>query len=326
MTALSLAILLATSLVADLSVEELIVRLGSPDRVVREEAGRTLVERGPDALPALRAAREAADGAEARNRLDALIDAAEAGLLGRPTAVELDVDDRPLGEAIATLAASSGYALALDDPALADRRVTVRSESPLPFWEALDRLGRAGHIRHDPGPRRDAQGNDPGAAVIRLVDGDPPGFTAYGGPLRVHLFATHRHRDLNFGGPEVGLRSPPAPEVTAEVQAFAEPGRFLDPAGPPRLEAVDDRGRPLPRAAGGGRRGAEPVRALVADPGPVVPAPVAPPARPGRPAPGPGAPAPLRPPRGRLGASPTRWSFPWPMPPARRSATPGGWP
>ena len=56
MTALSLVVVLASALVADLSPEELIVRLGSPDRVVREEAGRTLEERGPDALPALRAA------------------------------------------------------------------------------------------------------------------------------------------------------------------------------------------------------------------------------------------------------------------------------
>src|SRR5206468_576008 len=136
-----------------------------------------------DALPALRVAREAADGAEARARLDALIDMAEASLLGLPKAVALDVDDRPLGEAVAALAARSGYALTLDDPALAGRRVTARSDGPLPFWEALDRLGRAGHVRHDPGPRRGPQGDDPGSSAIRLVDGNPPGPTAYGGPL-----------------------------------------------------------------------------------------------------------------------------------------------
>jgi hypothetical protein len=252
MTALGLAVLLASALAADLPVADLIERLREPDRVVREEAARTLLERGDEALPALRAAREAAGGAEARDRLGAVIAAAETARLARPTMVALDCDDRPLGEALQALSARSGHTLSLDDPALAGRRVTVRTEAPVPFWEALDRLGRAGHVRHDPGPRRNAEGNDPDAALVRLVDGDPPGFTAYGGPLRVHLFATHRHVDLLFRGPEPGIPAPAAPPVTAEVQVYAEPGRFVDAAGAPRLEAVDARGRPLPAPAGGG--------------------------------------------------------------------------
>ncbi len=121
--------------------------------------------------------------------------------------VALDVDDRPLGEAVEALATRSGFALSLDDPALAGRRVTVRAPGPLPFWEAVDRLGRAGHVRHDPGPRRDDIGTDPRASTIRLVAGDPPALTAYSGPLRIHLFATHRHRDVNFEADRVSARS-----------------------------------------------------------------------------------------------------------------------
>ena len=60
MLPLSLVLVLTSALAADLSPEELIARLGSPDRVVREEAARTLEERGAEALPALRAALEAA--------------------------------------------------------------------------------------------------------------------------------------------------------------------------------------------------------------------------------------------------------------------------
>jgi hypothetical protein len=256
-TITSLALLITWLLVADLTPEELIGRLGSPDRVVREEAARTLEELGNEALPPLRAAREAAGDRDqaARDRLAAVIARVESRLLDQPTMVALDVVDRPLGEAVEGLSARTGFALALDDPALAVRRVTARAEGALPFWEAVDRLGRAGHVRHDPGPRRDANGSDPQAALIRLVDGEPPAYIAYSGPLRIHLFATHRHRDLSFetgtGGHAPVL--PASGRATVEVQAFAEPGRFLDPVGLPRLEAIDEQGRAFPsRPSGGG--------------------------------------------------------------------------
>ncbi len=203
MLTLSLVLVLTSALAADLSPEELIARLGSPDRVVREEAARTLEEQGVEALPALRAASEAAKEPEARERFADLIARVEARLLDRPTMVVLDIDDRPLGEAVETLATRSGFSLALDDPALASRRVTVRTSGPLPFWEAVDRLSHAGHVRHDPGYRQDNNGNDLRASTIRLVDGDPPAPTAYHGPLRIHPFATHRHRDLEFEAPSV---------------------------------------------------------------------------------------------------------------------------
>jgi hypothetical protein len=252
MMPLSLAIVLASALAADLTPEELIGRLGSSDRVVREEAARTLEERGPDALTSLHAAREATDDPAVRDRFGDLIARVESRLLDRPTMVALDFIDRPLVEAVEALAARSGFALVLDDPTLARRRVTAHAQGPLPFWEAVDRLGRAGHVRHDPGPRRDDNGADPRASVIRLVDGDPPAHTAYSGPLRIHLFATHRHRDLSFQAAVGSPGLPPSAEVTVEVQAFAEPGRFLDPDGLPRLEAIDDRGRASSPNQGGG--------------------------------------------------------------------------
>ncbi len=188
MLLMSLLLVLTSVLAADLSPQELIVRLDSPDRVVREEATRTLEERGVEALPALRAAREATKEPEARERFADLIARVEARLLDRPTMVVLDVDDRPLGEAVQALATRSGFSLSLDDAALAGRRVTVRASGPLPFWEAVDRLGRAGHVRHDPGPRDDElrQGS-PG------VD-DPPCRRGPSGSHRV--FRTPSHPSL----------------------------------------------------------------------------------------------------------------------------------
>ena len=146
--------------------------------------------------------------------------------------------------------------------------LTIRSspadESPcrasglLPFWEALDRLSRAGHVRHDPGPRRVAIGNDSQASTIRLVDGDPPALTAYSGPLRIHLFATHRHRDLNFEAAGSSRVPPKGAPVNVEVQAFAEPGRFINPDGLPRLQAVDEQGRAISPDRGGGGQQPDP--------------------------------------------------------------------
>ena len=250
-----LVLVLTSALAADLPPRELIGRLGSPDRVVREEAARTLEELGAEALPALRAALEAAREPEARERFADLIARVLARSLDRPTMVALDVDDRPLGEAVQALATRSGYSLSLDDPALAGRRVTVRASHPLPFWEAVDRLGRAGHVRDDPGPHRDDWGRKVKPSTIHLVAGDPPAFTAYSGPLRIHLFAAHRHRDVEFEA-DGGSRDPRrSATVTVEVQAFAEPGRFLNPNGLPRLEAVDERGRAIsPQPAGGGEQ------------------------------------------------------------------------
>jgi hypothetical protein len=250
-----LVLILTSALATDLSTQELIVRLGSPDRVVREEAARTLEEQGVEALPALRAAAEAAKEPEARERFADLIARVEARLLDRPTMVVLDVNDRPLGEAVQALAARSGFSLSLGDTALAARRVTVRASGPLPFWEAVDRLGRAGHVRHDPGRRDDWFAKERRAPTIDLVDGVPPPLTAYSGPVRIHLFATHTHRDLNFEA-DVASRVPQRKAtVTVEVQAFVEPGRFLNPNGLPRLEAVDERARvSSPQQVGGGEQ------------------------------------------------------------------------
>ncbi len=250
-----LALVAASALAADPSPERLVGLLDSPDRVVRDEAARTLEEGGGVALPALLAARDAAGPGAGRDRLSVLIGRVEARALAEPTRIVLDFDDRPLGEAVGALAARSGRPIALEGPDLATRRISVRNDVPLPFWEALDRLGRAGHVRHDPGPRRDEVGNDPGAATIRLVDGDPPGPAAYPGPLRVQAFAVHRHRDLEFEAPGPFHTRPHDPEVTVEIQGFAEPGRSIHPAGSPRLVALDALGRPIAPAPGGGGGG-----------------------------------------------------------------------
>jgi hypothetical protein len=218
-------------------------------------------------VPALQAARDLAKSPEGRRAFDDLIARVDARSLDRPTMVALDVVDKTLGEAVEMLATRSGFDLALDDPTLASRRVSVPASGPLPFWRALDRLGRAGHIRHDPGPRSDAMGIATSASTIRLVAGDPSAFTSYFGPLRFHLFATHRHRDMSFAVTNGSDGRHKSATVTVEIQAFAEPGRFINPNGPPRLQAVDERGRMFAQEPGGAANQPEPVESSWLFPG-----------------------------------------------------------
>ena len=147
-----------------------------------------------------------------RERLAALIDLVLTRWLDRPTMVALDFDNRPLGEAVESLAARTGFTLALDDPGPGRPASHLAGTGPLPFWLALDRLGRTASVRHDPEIRADGRGNFPVVSIIRLVAGDPPPFTSYYGPLRIHLFTTHRHRDVNFDatGPSRLLSEPPS--------------------------------------------------------------------------------------------------------------------
>ena len=240
----------------------LVAKLGSADPAKRAEAAGALVALGREALPALRKARVATD-CELRERASSLWDTIQRGLLTRPSLVRLGYENRPLADALEDLQKQTGLTLRAGQSAGLPQVVNDRDPAPVPFWEAVDRLGRAGHVRHDPGPRRDDHGNDPRASAIRLVDGDPPASTTYSGPLRIHLFATHRHRDLSFQAAG-GLPGPtPFATSTVEVQAFAEPGRFIDPdALPPWRPSTTGAGR-CPRARAGPATG----RALPSDRG-----------------------------------------------------------
>jgi hypothetical protein len=241
---LALAIIAAPAFGDESGPAELVRLLGSADRAEREEAARTLEELGAAALPALHDAEKAAPG-EARSRAAFLARLIEGRQLVRPSLVAVDFDGRPLEEAIRTLAGRSGYTIQLDaggDAALPRRPIVAQAPSPIPFWEALDRVGRAGHVRHDPGVGIWDRTRVP---VLHIADGDPPSSTLYRGAFRVHLVGLHRRRDRDLGS-HPG-RGPSSRDVLyVDLQAFAEPGRFLDFDGMPRLEAEDDGGRPLP--------------------------------------------------------------------------------
>jgi hypothetical protein len=255
MTLGSALLLLLAALPADLSAEDLVQRLGSADRIEQEEAARSLEELGADALPALRAA--AADRMSApplvRARAAALLERVEGRLLTEPTRVVLDFDGQPLGDVLAALGTRTGFTLTLDPGGHAElprRAIRAGSSGKVAFWTAVERVARAGGIRLDP---EFPQAPNTRATVVRLIPGAPPAFSLEQSGLRLQLLRLDRRRDREF------VHSPDRPDPAAsdalyvEVQAFAEPGRFLEANGLPHVEAIDERGQPLPPPPSGAK-------------------------------------------------------------------------
>ena len=74
-------------------------------------------------------------------------------LLTQPTLVTLNFQDRPLPDVLKAIGDQSGVRLnplPETDPSLTNRRVTLQSPGPLPFWKAIDRLCEAGHLDYNP--------------------------------------------------------------------------------------------------------------------------------------------------------------------------------
>jgi hypothetical protein len=252
---------------------ELVARLGSPRFAEREAAAESLRRLGRLAVPALRQARSERD-LEIRLRAAKLRDEIEAAMLLEPTMVRLDFHDRPLSEVVEQIGRRAGVSLAMGDepsthrsgrdrPSWPGRRIMLEAPEPVPFWEAIDRLCRAGGLRRlYPEPY-----DQPGEPFNRLtlVPGaaSPPHSGA--GPFRIELLRISRERDVDlapgrtlFGrlpmgsGPSPGLARPgdgrEVKEVRvssfyAELLISAEPRlRIVGEASLERLKAADGQG------------------------------------------------------------------------------------
>lgn len=222
----------------------LVENLSSPAQADREQAAGALEELGRPALPALYKARDA-DDPDLRRRVAMLIDLIERQRLLRASRVTVDFDDAPLAEVIEAVRKQTGFPVELDgDDALKlkGRRVTLRESRPVAFWEALEQIGAAGGVRHNPGlPFAPA----PRALRIPLIAAEGPrGPVDFAGPFRVNLVRIGTHRTV------VPVRPPGEPKIketsSAVLQVFAEPGLLISPNGPLILEeATDDLGQDL---------------------------------------------------------------------------------
>ena len=249
---LALAVLLAGSTPGP-DPSALVGRLGSPRFAEREQAADVLRDLGPDALPALRAGRQARDP-EVRARAAALLDRIESALMVRPTLVALDFRDRPLADVARALGERARMALVPEDPEdqdlWQDHRVTLEAPGPVPFWTAVDRLCAAGSLRYGPGPRPGGTGELEAGLLLssrpeprehdRDRDRAP---TSDSGPFRVKLARLHYERNRAFEEDEDEAADE---DFRAHLQVWAEPRLLIGQSGPLDLiEATDDQGRSL---------------------------------------------------------------------------------
>lgn len=247
---------------------ELVTRLGSPRFAVREKAGAALVKLGKKALPTLSSARASRDP-EIRGRAEILLERIEANAILEATPIRLNLKDSPLEEAVRAIESESGMALRYDgagrgprgEPSWPDRRLSVVTNGPVPFWEAVDRLCEGGGVQR---PYPPAEGtfvpNHPPFELTLLPGTARPPVSDHG-PFRVELLRIRDDRMRDYGSLEstppsyrrpFGPRSNPTSGpllqsfFRAELLVSTEPRlRIIGVGAVEKTEAIDDFGRSL---------------------------------------------------------------------------------
>ena len=277
MPALRLLAILGLTAIAGSDPAELVRRLGAPKYADRQSASAEIERVGARALPALRSAKVSGD-AEVRSRVLALLTRIENDLMVRPTMVTLDFRDVPLSRAVSILGERGQISLSVapGSRAAGDRRITLVESEPVPLWNAIERLGRAGGVELSGGVSFNMFGPG-GIHAIPLVlmdslDRAKPQPSSVSGPFRLSLVSLTHHKEriyaanainngmIGFGPndgmmriqqPDMGFGNGPGNLVGPEqfyatLQILAEPRMNVAMNGLPRLiEAVDDRGNSL---------------------------------------------------------------------------------
>jgi hypothetical protein len=251
----------------------LVDELGSSRYAERVSAEGELARLGRTALPALRAAKNSKD-AEIRTRAVALLARIENSLLLESTPISLEFNDVPLCEAIETIGRQSGLAISLapeERPRVADRRVNLRSDRPLPFWKAIDILASAGNLHYTTGELPAKGGLEAG---LLLLDGPmvTAGAVSDNGAFRVHLVSVHYQSEIQLDLARSGVRTPGSQtgnglndsrqpgsasrEFFLQFVLCAEPRLSITGNGAVKvMAAVDERGQALSSRSGPGAFG-----------------------------------------------------------------------
>ncbi len=253
MMAACLVRLLTLVLAISPDAASLVARLGSGSVADREESTKALEAMGREALPALEAAMRSSDP-EVRSRVLSVWDRIQKGLVVRPTMVRIDGGGRPLTEVVHSIGKQGGFSLECSRQG-PEHPVNARETLPIPFWEAVDRLGLVGgHFRI----------TNPGGSHFPTLDlgGSESGhWSTRSGPFRIKLKGLHGHRDRSLiAGPwlridEINQRIPISrTDKEREARFFIELGMMIEPRmwftqeGPARaIEAVDDLGQTFVR-------------------------------------------------------------------------------
>jgi hypothetical protein len=218
-----------------------------------EESARQLEAMGREALPALEAALSSPD-AEVRSRVLSVWERIQKGLMVRPTMVRLEGEGRSLAEVVRSIGEQGGFSLQASQQG-PPRLVDAREPLPIPFWQAVDRLGLVGGHFDISNP---VGGHFPTLGFGGSGDTCP---SMISGPFRIKLKGLHDHRDRSLiVGPWLRIdemnQKIPIPRTAKEREArfyvdlslMIEPRMWFTQEGPARAnEAVDNLGQSLVR-------------------------------------------------------------------------------
>ncbi len=231
----------------------LVARLGSGTLAEREESAKALEAMGREALPALEAALRSPD-AEVRSRVLSVWERIQKGLLVRPTMVRLEGGGRPLIDVVRSIGEQGGFSLQVSQHG-SERLINAREPQPVPFWEAVNRLGLVGgHFTIA----------NPGGGLFPTLEFGGSEDTCpsmISGPFRIKLKGIHDHRDRSLIlGPWLRIDAAnqriPIPPGGQEHEArfyldlglMIEPRMWFTQEGPAQaIEAVNDLGQTLVR-------------------------------------------------------------------------------
>ena len=259
MMAIRLILLLSVMGLSGTDPSGLVKRLGAPKYADREAASAEIEKLGPEALPALRAARTARD-AEIRSRAMALVERIENDLMVRSTTVTLNFRDQPLSTVVKSLADAGPGKLVLSPRVgdLRNRRITAIRPKPVSYWEAVDIVAAAGGVELMGGMPLANPGIQSAGSVSLALIPSPPGAASppvsLAGPFRVSLLNITHNRERTFAGmtsiqpPDLGRVGVvgESEQFFVGLQILAEPRMTVALHGPPRLTAAeDDRGNSL---------------------------------------------------------------------------------
>ncbi len=223
------------------SIDILINQLGHKHFRVRQAAGKSLEERGEEALPILRKSLEHPD-LEIRRRVEVLTEKIERNLLLSPKRVTLKMTNRPIGEVLKEITRQTGYKFEYQDnngQREGGPKITLDLKDAS-YWEAMQKICSTAGLSYN--------GDEQQGHVYLYAQNTVSPFTSMTGPFRFVASNFSYNRYLNLANlPKNGID----PNLQQDNLGFAffiqaEPKAPLLQVGTPRLlKAVDENGGSL---------------------------------------------------------------------------------